>query len=165
MRLVSAPVWIQGIEPKHMSPDACRQVLSLFLKETGEQYSDASVRHLPIPNWEGNLILKEETQSDESPIIGLLWATPFMDDIVRVAAFVIHSERQGSGLGSEAWNRFVDAALKAGYKRVQLEVKATNTRAQRFYQRRGLTVQKNLEGYYQSGLGYMMRGPLLHYVE
>jgi len=102
MRLVSSPVWTQGIEPKHMSPDACRQVLSLFLKETGEQYSDASVRHLPIPNWEGNLILKEETQSDESPIIGLLWATPFMDDIVRVAAFVIHSERQGSGLGSEA---------------------------------------------------------------
>lgn len=165
MRLVPAPVWTQGIEPQHMTSVACRQVLTLFLNETGEQYSDASVRYLPIPNWEGNLILKDETQSGESPIIGLLWATPFMDDIVRVAAFVIHSEFQGNGLGSEAWNQFVDASLKAGYKRVQLEVKASNKRAQRFYQRRGMTVQKKLEGYYQSGLGYMMRGPLLRYVE
>ena len=165
MRLVSAPVWTQGIEPQNMSKVACGQVLTLFLNETGEVYSETSVRHLPIPNWEGNLILRDDSHSGEGPIIGLLWATPFMDDIVRIAAFVIHSKQQGAGLGSEAWNRFVDAALKAGYKRVQLEVKAANTRAQRFYQRRGMTVQKKLEGYYQSGMGYMMRGPLLRYTE
>ena len=146
-----------------MSSAACHQVRTLFLNETGERYSDITVRHLPIPNWEGNLILTDSTPNAESHIIGLLWATPFKDDIVRVAAFVIHSEQQGKGLGAEAWNRFVDAALKEGYKQVQLEVKASNIRAQRFYERRGMTVRKHLEGYYQSGMGYMMRGPLLHY--
>ena len=35
-----------------------------------------------------------------------------------------------------------------------------NLDAQRFYQRRGLSIQQELVGYYQSGLGYMMRGPL-----
>ena len=43
---------------------------------------------------------------------------------------------------------------------LQLEVKAENTGAQRFYERRGLSVEQELKGYYQSGLGYMMRGPL-----
>ena len=43
---------------------------------------------------------------------------------------------------------------------VQLEVKADNTNAQRFYTRRGMTVRQELHGYYQSGLGFMMRGPL-----
>jgi len=165
MRAVPPPVWNQGIEPKNMSSAACQQVLTLFLNETGERYSDTTVRHLPIPNWEGNLILIDTTPNGESHIVGLLWATPFMDDIVRVAAFVIHSEQQKKGLGTEAWNRFVDAALSAGYKQVQLEVKANNVGAQRFYERRGMTVRKHLEGYYQSGMGYMMRGPLLRYID
>ena len=142
-----------------MTSLACRQVLALFLNETGERYSEASVRHLPIPNWKGNLILSDTSQS-EPEIIGVLWATPFKDDIVRIAAFVIDSRYQGDGLGSLAWNQFVEAALEVGYKRVQLEVKARNIDAQRFYQRRGMLVQKHLEGYYQSGLGYMMQGPL-----
>ncbi|MBL6734097.1 MAG: hypothetical protein ISP84_06100, partial [Candidatus Poseidonia sp.] len=46
------------------------------------------------------------------------------------------------------------------YRHVQLEVKAANLDAQRFYEARGLTVRATLEGYYQSGLGYMMRGPI-----
>ena len=51
-------------------------------------------------------------------------------------------------------------ASESGYHEVQLEVKANNTGAQRFYKLRGLTVRQELVGYYQSGLGYMMRGPL-----
>jgi len=153
-------IWQQGIEPKNMTYAACNQVLTLFFDETGERYTETSVRHLPIPNWSGNLILTNPSGDDPTKILGVLWATPFKDDIVRVAAFVIHSEFQGVGLGSLAWNRFVEAALDAGYRRVQLEVMASNIDAQRFYQRRGMAVEKHLEGYYKSGLGYMMRGPL-----
>ena len=153
-------IWQQGIEPKNMTSAACNQILTLFFTETGERYTEASVRHLPIPNWKGNLILTDASNDGPPAVLGLLWATPFKDDIVRVAAFVIDSSYQGLGLGSLAWNRFVEAALNAGYRRVQLEVKANNIRAQRFYERRGMTVQKHLEGYYQSGLGYMMQGPL-----
>ena len=46
------------------------------------------------------------------------------------------------------------------YGQVQLEVKAANHRAQAFYQQRGMSIQRELVGYYASGLGYMMRGPL-----
>ena len=55
---------------------------------------------------------------------------------------------------------FQRAAVDEGYTHVQLEVKANNTGAQRFYNQRGLQVEQTLEGYYQSGLGYMMKGSL-----
>ena len=90
----------------------------------------------------------------------MLYGTPFKDDIVRVAAFVVAGEHQRKALGGQAWERFCVEAWKKGFRRVQLEVKAENLDAQRFYERRGLKIHQELVGYYQSGLGYMMQGPL-----
>ena len=152
--------WVKGTEPLKLTPQHCQQVLALFLNETGEVYSPASVRHLPIPSWGGNLILVDLEEAEPRTIRGVLWATPFKDDIVRIAAFVIAAEHQNNGFGGQAWRFFSQAAIEGGYRHVQLEVKADNTAAQRFYQRRSLEIKVPLEGYYQSGLGYMMRGPL-----
>ncbi len=152
--------WIEGIEPLNLTPQHCQQVLTLFLNETGEVYSPASVRHLPIPSWGGNLVLVDLEENEPRTIQGVLWATPFKDDIVRIAAFVIASDHQDKGMGGAAWRLFSKAAFEKGYRQVQLEVKAENTAAQRFYIRRFLEIKLPLEGYYQSGLGYMMRGPI-----
>lgn len=151
--------WVPCDEPRHLSDQECQDVLKLFLEETGEQYVESSVRHLPIPAWGGNMKLVD-LSLNQPPIEGVLWATPFMDDIVRVAAFVVHRRHQSKGFGSQAWSQFTQHATEAGFVRVQLEVKAANTRAQSFYVQRGLTVQDSLIGYYASGPGYMMRGPL-----
>ena len=62
-----------------------------------------------------------------------MWATPFKDDIVRVAAFVIGGQHQGQKMGSRAWDRFTGEAWAKGFRHVQLEVKADNIAAQRFY--------------------------------
>jgi len=152
--------WVPCDEPRHLSEQECQDVLKLFLEETGEQYVESSVRHLPIPAWGGNMKLVD-LSLNQPPIEGVLWATPFMDDIVRVAAFVVHRRHQSKGFGSQAWSQFTQHATEAGFVRVQLEVKAANTRAQSFYVQRGLTVQDSLIGYYASGPGYMMRGPLV----
>jgi ribosomal protein S18 acetylase RimI-like enzyme len=152
--------WKEGATPLDLTGTAVKQVLDLFLRETGERYSEASVRHLPIPAWGGNLVLVDSTSASPERILGLLWATPFKDDIVRVAAFAIDTAAQNQGWGSRAWEMFARTAWAHGYRKVQLEVKAENNGAQRFYAARGLTVQTTLEGYYQSGLGYMMQGPL-----
>ena len=152
--------WIPGQRPLDFPEAAVQDVIRLFQQETGEVYAEASVRHLPIPVWDANLLLVDLDEALPYTVQGVLWATPFKDDIVRVAAFVLLAEHQGKALGSQAWDRFVDEAWAKGFRHVQLEVKAENVDAQRFYIRRGLTVQRELEGYYKSGLGYMMRGPL-----
>lgn len=152
--------WIPGPSPLNLSPLQIENIIELFLSQTGEVYSVASVMHLPIPQWEGNLLLVDHDLAEPRPIQGVFWSTPFKDDIVRVAAFVIQKEHQGQGYGGQAWTTFQHAAIKAGYKQVQLEVKASNHGAQRFYSVRGLKIQQPLVGYYQSGLGFMMRGPI-----
>ena len=152
--------WVQGGSLLQYSADAVQNVIDLFLNETGERYAEDSVRHLPIPVWDANLVLVDLEQESPRTIQGVFYGTPFKDNIVRVAAFVIAAQHQGQNLGSEAWNRFNKEVWSKGFRHVQLEVKANNTGAQRFYQRRGLNVQQELKGYYQSGLGYMMRGPL-----
>ena len=152
--------WVQGGSLLQYSADAVQNVIDLFLNETGERYAEASVRHLPIPVWDANLVLVDLEQEPPRTIQGVFYGTPFKDNIVRVAAFVIAAQHQGQNLGSEAWNRFNKEVWSKGFRHVQLEVKANNTGAQRFYLRRGLNVQQELKGYYQSGLGYMMRGPL-----
>lgn len=152
--------WIPGQSLLDLQPQAVNDVIHLFRNETGEVYAEASVRHLPIPVWDGNLLLVDLDQAPPFTIQGVMWATPFKDDIVRVAAFVIAEPHQSKALGTEAWHRFSKEAWRKGFRHVQLEVKADNTDAQRFYTRRGMTVRRELHGYYQSGLGYMMRGPL-----
>ena len=152
--------WVPCDEPRFLSKQECQEVLALFLEETGERYVESSVRHLPIPAWGGNMKLVD-LDLRQPPIEGVLWATPFMDDIVRVAAFVVHNRHQSKGYGAQAWSQFTQHATEAGFGQVQLEVKAANTRAQSFYIQRGLIVQESLIGYYASGPGYMMRGPLV----
>ncbi len=152
--------WIPGRRPLDIPESSVKDVIQLFKEETGELYAEASVRHLPIPVWDANLLLVDLQQEPPRTVKGVMWATPFKDDIVRIAAFVIDAQHQGQGMGSQAWVRFASEAWSKGYRRVQLEVKADNIGAQRFYARRGLAVQRELHGYYKSGLGYMMRGPL-----
>ncbi|RJU95666.1 MAG: N-acetyltransferase [Candidatus Poseidoniales archaeon] len=152
--------WVPCCSPNDLTPTQVDEIIQLFLQETEERYAEASVRHLPIPVWGGNLKLIDADAPAPQPILGVMWATPFKDDIVRVAALVIASAYQGRGLGGAAWNRMSRTAWSNGFRHVQLEVKAANEGAQRFYQARNLTIQQRLEGYYQSGLGYMMRGRL-----
>ena len=52
----------------------------------------------------------------------------------------------------------IDAARRGGHSEVQLEVRGDNEFAIEFYRRRGLEIISVLEGYYKSGIGYVMRG-------
>ena len=153
-------VWMPGGRLLDYSEKAVQDVIGLFRDETGERYAEASVRHLPIPEWDANLVLVDAEQEPPQKIEGVFYGTPFKEDIVRIAAFVIAKKHQGQAHGSRAWLRFNKEAWSKGFRRVQLEVKADNVRAQHFYAQRGLSVLQELDGYYQSGKGYMMRGPL-----
>ena len=131
-------------------------IRQLFLDQTGEMYAKESVKTLPIPEWGGNLLLLDENNM----IRGLLWANKFGIFRTRVVAFVIDSEFKGKGFGSIAWDMYMKVAKAEGLNEVQLEVRSDNEMAIGFYSRRGLEIIENLDGYYQSGQGYVMRGQL-----
>ena len=148
--------WCLGPTPKSMSDSEIEIIRQLFLDQTGEVYAKESVKTLPIPEWGGNLLLLDENNM----IRGLLWANKFGIFRTRVVAFVIDSEFKGKGFGSIAWDMYMKVAKAEGLNEVQLEVRSDNEMAIGFYSRRGLEIIENLDGYYQSGQGYVMRGQL-----
>ena len=56
--------WIPGDRPLDFTEAAVQDVIRLFKNETGEIYAEPSVRHLPIPVWDANLLLVD---LDEAP--------------------------------------------------------------------------------------------------
>ena len=146
--------WCLGPSPKSLDDATVELVKQLFLDQTGERYANVSVKTLPIPEWGGNLVLLDSNNM----IRGLLWANKFSDERIRVVAFAIDSDYKGNGFGSQAWDLLIDAARRGGHSEVQLEVRGDNEFAIEFYRRRGLEIISVLEGYYKSGIGYVMRG-------
>ncbi|MAV02978.1 MAG: hypothetical protein CMA19_01730 [Euryarchaeota archaeon] len=146
--------WCLGPSPKSLDDATVEVVRQLFLDQTGERYAEASVKTLPIPEWGGNLVLLD----DNNMIRGLMWANKFSTSRVRIVAFAIDSDYKGKGFGAQAWDFLVEAARHDGHSEIQLEVRGDNEFAIDFYRKRGLEIISKLEGYYKSGIGYVMRG-------
>ncbi|MDC0556394.1 GNAT family N-acetyltransferase [Candidatus Poseidoniaceae archaeon] len=146
--------WHLGPSPKSLDAATVEIVKQLFLDQTGEVYSEASVKSLPIPEWDGNLVLLDQNKM----LRGLLWTNKFSQTRVRIVAFAIDSDYKGQGFGAQAWEHLLVAARADGIKEVQLEVRGDNQFAIDFYRRRGLEIIMPLEGYYKAGIGYVMRG-------
>ena len=147
-------VWRPGVSPKLMDDSMIEDIKQLFFDQTGEVYTAASIRTLPIPEWNGNLNLIDEN----GLLRGIFLASRFGTTRARIVAFVIEDNYTGMGYGSQAWDIFRDLLREEGIEEVQLEVKANNSGAIKFYQQRGLHIVEELKGYYKSGLGYVMRG-------
>ena len=112
--------WVPGQRPLDYASAEVANVIELFKEETGERYAEASVRHLPIPVWDGNLVFVDLEEQEPRTIQGVFYGTPFMDDIVRVAAFVVGRQHQRQGWGQQAWKRFSTEAWRKGYRRCLL---------------------------------------------
>ena len=155
--------WRKALPPSQLSIEWIQAIQRLFLEGTGEEYFFGSVQALPVPDWDGNFMLFDSNESNHETMRGVLWTSPFKDDIVRIVSFVLDQGARGKGWGSQVWNMMVDHLTPLGYHQVQLEVRASNTRAISFYRERGLEIIQELHGYYRQGLGYMMRGKLRYH--
>ena len=158
--------WCTGRSPAEWSEAWAQAACQLFLSQTGETYTPRSLASLPVPTWNGNLMLLEHNDGEvltglgPDRLRGLLWSTPFMDVEQRVVAFALQSSLQGRGLGGKGWNLAVQAGRDEGLTGVRLEVRRDNARAIRFYERRGLRAEGELHDYYTDGVGLLMRGPM-----
>jgi len=153
--------WVYGIKPESMTLEWRQRIIDLFLSETQEIYQDSSLINLAIPQWDGNLMLIDrDTYPETSCLKGIMWSKPFMEDSVRVVAFVIDKSFQSKGHGGNAWKFMTKSLKNQGKKYIQLEVKCSNVNAQNFYRVRGMEIIRRIDSYYKTEHGYMMRGNL-----
>ncbi len=79
--------------------------------------------------------------NEQSTIVGLQvidrWsAFESMSHVGQLGTFLLADQR-GRGVGDELWTATSSFARQAGYRKIVIQVRATNTRAQRFYGRIG----------------------------
>ncbi|MCH1481902.1 MAG: GNAT family N-acetyltransferase, partial [Candidatus Poseidoniaceae archaeon] len=77
---------------------------------------------------------------------------------VRIVALVIDNQHQGEGLGSRVVEDLFSISRAIERNTIQLEVRVSNIRAQRFYQRFGLNIHQTIANYYSDEDGYVMMG-------
>ena len=76
--------WIPGLRPLDLPATSVNDVIRIFKQETGEIYAEASVRHLPIPVWDANLLLVDLEQAPPRTVQGVMWATPFKLSLIHI---------------------------------------------------------------------------------
>lgn len=151
--------WILGPKPEDMPETWKLRISQLFKQETGESYTDSTFRMLQIPEWAGNrLLINHQDYPHPKSLIGVLWSKQIFDDRVRIVALVVENQYQGQGLGSAAIKELLATSREIGRNIIQLEVRVSNQRAQKFYQRFGLNVKQTIDNYYADEDGYMMMG-------
>ena len=148
--------WKGAKTPQSLSVSELQRIQTLFLTETGENYSLGQLRRLPVSQNAGSQILV----SSYGRIEGALWAMNIDHETVRVIGFCISKEYQKSGYGKGGWGMFADIAKNNGRKKVYLEVKTSNHGAIKFYRANGLDSIGFLKKYYQDEIGLVMSGKL-----
>ncbi len=153
--------WILGPKPEDMPANWQSKVTELFKQETGEIYDDTVFKMLGIPEWYGNkLLIDASVYPSPNSLLGVMWSKPLLEDRIRIVALVIDKKVQGNNHGSEIITEIITISKKQGKNHIQLEVRKSNHRAQNFYSRHGLKIEKTIQNYYSNEDGLVMCGKL-----
>ena len=89
--------------------------------------------------------------------VGFLAAVVPSDGQARILMLAVTGSYRMRGIGSMLMDEFLKACGLRGLKRIELEVRTTNTGAIRFYQRYGFMISHTLPRFYTDGEdGYKM---------
>ena len=55
-------LWYKGKSPRSLDEEECLAIKNLFLKQTGENYALPTIQTMPIPEWDGNLVLAKRDE-------------------------------------------------------------------------------------------------------
>ncbi len=153
--------WILGPKPEDMPANWQSKVTELFKQETGEIYDDTVFKMLGIPEWYGNkLLIDASVYPSPNSLLGVMWSKPLLEDRIRIVALVIDKKVQGNNHGTEIITEIINISKKQGKNHIQLEVRKSNHRAQNFYSRHGLKIEKTIQNYYSNEDGLVMCGKL-----
>ena len=137
------------------------KITELFKSETGESYTENTFRMLSIPEWYGNKILIDTSLYPlPESLMGVMWSKPLLENRIRIVALVIHTKVQNNSHGTVILDDVIGHSKSEGKTMIQLEVRKSNIKAQKFYSRHGLKIEKTLSNYYSNEDGLLMVGEL-----
>lgn len=137
------------------------KITELFKSETGESYTENTFRMLSIPEWYGNKILIDTSLYPlPESLMGVMWSKPLLENRIRIVALVIDKKVQNNSHGTMILDDIIEHSKSEGKTMIQLEVRKSNIKAQKFYSRHGLKVDKTLSNYYSNEDGLLMVGEL-----
>lgn len=137
------------------------KVTELFKLETGETYNDTTFKMLGIPEWYGNkLLINSAVYPLPESLMGVIWSKPVFGDRLRIVSLVLSKAAQNQNHGSEVLTELMSLAKSDGMQTIQLEVRKSNLKAQNFYLRHGLEIDKTIKNYYSNEDGLLMAGEL-----
>ena len=137
------------------------KITELFRSETGENYSENTFRMLNIPEWYGNKILIDTSLYPlPESLMGIIWSKPLMENRIRIVSLVIDKKAQNNSHGTMILDDIIGHSKSEGKTIIQLEVRKSNIKAQKFYSRHGLKIEKTLRNYYSNEDGLLMVGEL-----
>lgn len=104
--------------------------------------------------WKSGFLVAE----DKKGIIGVLVAVISAPKEARILLMAVLPEYRGRGIGAQLLKEFISRCFVSGIRAVNLEVRASNERAIRFYNVHGFDFITLLPSYYEDGeAGYLMR--------
>ena len=137
------------------------KITELFKSETGENYSENTFRMLNIPEWYGNKILIDTSLYPlPESLMGIIWSKPLLENRIRIVSLVIDKKAQNNSHGTMILDDIIGHSKSEGKTIIQLEVRKSNIKAQKFYSRHGLKIEKTLSNYYSNEDGLLMVGEL-----
>jgi len=134
--------------------DADMDMFEALIQETFTERYSRDMFELIIGAWpEGTLVA---VAGDE--LVGLLMGTLQRPVESRVLLLATRMGWESMGIGSALLEEFTRRSLARGVMAITLEVRVSNVRAIRFYQRRGFILAGIIPNFYQDGTsGYYMR--------
>jgi len=138
---------LNGIEIRNMRASDLDDVSDLILRSLEEHYP----REVPmyfLNQWPGGSLVAADFAGH---ILGYLGGAKLGGSRASVSLFCVAAEYRCRGIGTELLERFMVSSRIDGLRTVQLEVRADNAAAIRFYQGRGFMTVRHLPDFYSDG--------------
>ena len=138
---------------RDMKNSELSEIRNLLQQEANVDYTEKMLKELPKSRVSPTLVLKSENK-----IRGIFLSMELNSTTSRVLIFAINSKYQNRSFGEKCWRLYLSKIKQNGYKKIQLEVEASNKIAIKFYTKRGLKIVGQISDYYKNGLGFLMEG-------
>jgi len=134
------------LEIRQVQPQDIFSVIKIAYESLPEQYYPAVFNQFYESFPEGFLIAEQHHK-----IVGFIVGLKPDEEIAKVLLLSVTNDHRKKGIGTALLKRFLNAMKNQNIKKVELEVRTTNTVAIGFYKKHGFDVVDTLPNFYQNG--------------